>query len=124
MDSNNVSVLSINRQKITQSGNALIFNGCVINDLNSHSFSLSQASKLAQQIQQAISGLWGFVGIDLMLSLDGAIVIDINPRLTTSYIGLKQSLGLNPIKLLLTMHKQGIIALPTLKQRQQVEISS
>ncbi|NQY27401.1 MAG: ATP-grasp domain-containing protein [Piscirickettsiaceae bacterium] len=123
IDERCVTVLSINRQMISQSGNALTFEACLINDLGSHSFSLSNAQQLAQEIHYAIPGLWGFVGVDLITNSEGTVVIDINPRLTTSYIGLSQSLALNPIELLLTMNEQGIEALPTIKQRQKVEVS-
>ncbi len=118
-----VIVLSINRQIISHSAHVLTFEACLINDLSSHSFSLSEAQQLAQKIQQAIPGLWGFVGVDLIVNTQGAVVIDINPRLTTSYIALSQSLALNPIELLLTMNEQGISALPSIKQRLQVEVS-
>ncbi len=43
---------------------------------------------------EAVAGLQGYVGVDLVLgeATDGSgdVVIEINPRLTTSYIGLRQ----------------------------------
>jgi len=47
-------------------------------------------------VAQAIPGLWGYVGIDLVDTADGPQVIEINPRLTTSYCGLASALGINP----------------------------
>ena len=35
-----------------------------------------------------VPGLKGYVGIDMVLSDDECYVIEINPRLTTSYLGL------------------------------------
>jgi predicted ATP-grasp superfamily ATP-dependent carboligase len=43
----------------------------------------------------AIPGLRGYVGVDLVLSEDSAYVIEVNPRLTTSYIGLRQVCAAN-----------------------------
>ncbi|MBL4637980.1 MAG: ATP-grasp domain-containing protein, partial [Proteobacteria bacterium] len=40
-------------------------------------------------------------GIDLVLTSSGPIVIEINPRLTTSYIGLKSTLNFNPTDFLI-----------------------
>ena len=122
MDNDDAVVLSINKQTISHMGNALSLTACTVNDLTSHAVSLSQAKDLVRHIQRTISGLWGFVGIDFILSDKGMVIIDINPRLTTSYIGLKQSLGLNPFALLLTLSEHGTAALPPISQRQRTEI--
>ena len=37
----------------------------------------------------SVAGLRGYVGVDLVLGDQGDWVIEINPRLTTSYIGLR-----------------------------------
>jgi predicted ATP-grasp superfamily ATP-dependent carboligase len=48
---------------------------------------------LGDQAVRAILGLQGYVGVDLILGKgeDGALdqVIEINPRVTTSYVGLR-----------------------------------
>lgn len=51
-----------------------------------------RARRLARRAVRAVSGLHGYVGVDLVLGPDGPRgdrVIEINPRLTTSYIGLR-----------------------------------
>ena len=48
-----------------------------------------RAIDIARRAIDAVDGLRGYVGVDLILSDDGDKVIEINPRLTTSYIGLK-----------------------------------
>ena len=48
------------------------------------------ALELASAAVNAIPGLKGYVGVDLILKGDSAQLIEINPRLTTSYIGLRQ----------------------------------
>jgi predicted ATP-grasp superfamily ATP-dependent carboligase len=53
-----------------------------------------RAVALAQKAVAAVPGLQGYVGVDLILgdAADGSedVAIEINPRLTTSYIGLRQ----------------------------------
>ncbi|HEU4402760.1 MAG TPA: ATP-grasp domain-containing protein [Candidatus Polarisedimenticolia bacterium] len=45
-------------------------------------------------------GARGYFGVDLVLAADGPWVIEINPRLTTSYVGLRRVLALNPAGLI------------------------
>lgn len=63
---------------------------------------------LARRIAAAIPGLWGYVGVDIVLAHDGPVVLEINPRLTTSYRGLRRALGINPAALVL----EGLLAPP------------
>lgn len=46
--------------------------------------------ELACSAVNAISGLRGYVGVDLVLSENYAQLLEVNPRLTTSYLGLRQ----------------------------------
>ncbi len=46
-------------------------------------------------ICQALPGLRGFVGVDLVLTATDAIVIEVNPRLTTAYLGVRSALEEN-----------------------------
>ena len=49
-----------------------------------------RAVDLAARALDGIDGLAGFVGVDLVLGDDGHdVAIEINPRMTTSYIGLR-----------------------------------
>lgn len=64
---------------------------------------------IARQIAKADKDLSGYVGIDLIMTESGPIVIEINPRLTTSYVGLRQSLSLNPAELILSIWQNGFI---------------
>jgi predicted ATP-grasp superfamily ATP-dependent carboligase len=42
-----------------------------------------------------LPGLQGYVGVDLVLTNQEAWLMEINPRLTTTYIGLRQVIQLN-----------------------------
>jgi predicted ATP-grasp superfamily ATP-dependent carboligase len=96
-------VLAINHQHLSDQLNAFSFEGCTVNGVDESIFSMEQAENIANQVHRTIKGLWGFVGIDLIVTDTDAMIVDINPRLTTSYIGLHRSLQINPAQLLLTM---------------------
>lgn len=55
-----------------------------------------EALKTAQRAVEIIGGLKGYVGVDVVLSEDGPVVMEINPRVTTSYIGLRKVAVFNP----------------------------
>ncbi|HEY8219415.1 MAG TPA: ATP-grasp domain-containing protein [Methylobacter sp.] len=50
--------------------------------------------QLIDNIAQAVPELWGYVGIDLIAN-DKIWVLEINPRLTTSFVGIHDALGIN-----------------------------
>jgi len=64
---------------------------------------------VAQNIARVDTGLWGYIGVDLIVTEAGAVVVEINPRLTTSYVGLRQSLSLNPAELILSIWQNGVV---------------
>jgi predicted ATP-grasp superfamily ATP-dependent carboligase len=50
-----------------------------------------EAYSTAEKVVKCFPGLSGYVGVDLVLANDGQpFVIDVNPRLTTSYVGLSR----------------------------------
>jgi predicted ATP-grasp superfamily ATP-dependent carboligase len=63
----------------------------------------SRYAALARAVAAAIPGLWGYVGIDFVLSASGPVVLEVNPRLTLSYAGLRAALGVNPAALVVRM---------------------
>jgi hypothetical protein len=58
-----------------------------------------------QQVAAAIPSLWGYVGVDFVLTAHGAVVLDVNPRLTAAYAGLHASTGRNPAGLVIDLLK-------------------
>lgn len=52
----------------------------------------ARAARLARRALACVPGLFGYVGVDLVLGATPAadVVIEVNPRLTTSYIGLRR----------------------------------
>jgi hypothetical protein len=55
-----------------------------------------EALMTAQTTVKSLGGLKGYVGVDMVLSSNGPVVVDVNPRLTTSYIGLRRVVNINP----------------------------
>ncbi len=93
-------VLACNRQRIEFDTSGCHLRGIIVNGLRDERLRLM---RLASDIAKAIPGLWGYVGIDFVMTPTGPIVLEVNPRLTTSYIGLGCSIGQNPAKLVLAL---------------------
>ena len=55
-----------------------------------------EALRAAQTVVEGIGGLKGYVGVDIILSNEGPVVMEVNPRLTTSYVGLRRVANFNP----------------------------
>jgi len=54
-----------------------------------------EAFTTAEKVGVSFTGLRGYVGVDLVLAEDKPFVVDVNPRLTTSYVGLSRVAGFN-----------------------------
>lgn len=96
-----VVVLSCNLQTITLHNGQLHYSGGVINGAADNWQALTD---LAQQIKAAIPDLEGYFGVDVLLDPANTqlpTIVEINPRLTTSYAYLRDALGCNPARLVL-----------------------
>lgn len=60
-----------------------------------HQTDSSAYRDLLGRLAQALPGLWGYAGIDLIDTSDQILVLEINPRLTTSFVGITNALGIN-----------------------------
>jgi len=61
--------------------------------LASRALAVARAAVLA--LARSAPGVRGYLGVDLVLGRTGATVIELNPRLTTSYLGLRRSVREN-----------------------------
>ena len=108
-------MLSCNQQKMDLQDGQFRYAGSVVNGMLEH---LNAFQELATKIVTALPGLAGFVGVDLIAHHDGDAwryaVLEINPRLTTSYVGLHQACGLNPARLILDIFYNDCLHVPTI----------
>ncbi|WGT65324.1 ATP-grasp domain-containing protein [Variovorax paradoxus] len=93
----NAEMLSINRQCISiDAHGSLSFDGVSVDALGRDDPRWQPLAALAMQVARAVPGLSGFTGIDLVWHpRHGAVVIEVNPRVTCAYVGLSAALGRN-----------------------------
>lgn len=86
-------LICCNEQRTAIVGDRFVLMGCVVNIENP---SREGYQGMVEQIAQVLPGLWGYVGIDIIETPDkGPLVLEINPRLTTSYVGIRGATGVN-----------------------------
>ncbi|MGH9258143.1 MAG: ATP-grasp domain-containing protein [Vicinamibacterales bacterium] len=81
-----------------------------------------QATEAARRTCQALPGLRGYIGVDLVLTDREAVVIEVNPRLTTAYLGVRAAVEENVADLALAACR-GVLPAP-LRVRRRVRFSS
>ena len=85
-------LICCNEQKINVEQQQFLLMACIVN------IAMEQRQvfcEIIDAIASTIPGLWGYVGIDFIMDSTGPIVLEINPRLTTSYAGINAALGIN-----------------------------
>jgi len=84
--------LTLNRQRVRRRTHRLVYDGG--NTPLAHPLR-SRAFEVAVRTCELIPGLRGFVGVDVVLTATEAVVIEVNPRLTTAYLGVRKAVGAN-----------------------------
>jgi hypothetical protein len=89
-----VRPISLNKQNLTLSkpGGTSSYDGGLVpfdDPLRQEAFAV------AAKAVESFENLKGYVGVDLVLTEKEAVVIEVNPRLTTSYVGLKHTANFN-----------------------------
>ncbi len=93
-------LLSCNLQRVAVRDNQFHFLGSTVNGIIDVDGKLVS---LARRIGAAMPGLWGYVGVDLILTANAVVVLEVNPRMTTSFAGLHTAIGCNPAQLVLDL---------------------
>jgi len=107
-------VLSCNTQEISLEDNRLRFDGCLVNGMKQH---WPTFETLANQVARLFpNGMTAYIGIDVIVNPSNTMVVEINPRLTTSYVGLERATGHNPAALILQAMTQPNFIMPTIKK--------
>jgi len=89
-------VLSCNEQFIREADSRLQWLKCNVN-----AFAREKFMSFSDRLAQALPGLRGYVGVDIVITEKQILLTEVNPRLTTSYVGLGAALGVNPAELIL-----------------------
>ncbi|MGR9073859.1 MAG: ATP-grasp domain-containing protein [Gammaproteobacteria bacterium] len=88
-----------NEQRIDRCGRGFELKGCTVNlGLDEWDY-----RGLVGRVAEAVPGLWGYAGIDLIETEKEPLILEINPRLTTSYAGIRRATGLNVAAFVLGM---------------------
>ena len=90
-------------------------------------FSLSsdeadRAIAVGRRAIAGIPGLGGWIGVDLVLG-ERDVAIEINPRLTTSYIGLRRMTQVNLAKVWLRLHRGASVG-PIVWEKEPIEFTA
>ena len=94
-------LLCCNKQLVSIKQGKFELKACQVNIIMKNRVVYQQ---LINQVAEAIPGLWGYVGIDIIQPEHGqALIVEINPRLTTSYVGIHQALGINVAETVIKM---------------------
>ena len=112
-------LLSCNQQKIMLKNDKFSYHGSILNGMVEY---WPDFEKLANQIAAAIPTLEGYIGVDVIVYKTQIEVLEINPRLTTSYVGLKQAICCNPAGLVLDLFYNDDFGLPEIS-RNMVDVS-
>ena len=113
-------LLSCNVQKVTVENGHFVYAGSV---LNGAADCWARCEAIAARVVQAIPGLAGYIGIDLLIDEEDITVLEINPRLTTSYVGLRTALQCNPARLVLDLIYNARFQLPREIRRHVVDVT-
>lgn len=96
-------LLSCNRQIVSCRGGVFTYGGGIAGGMEARRAAFEP---VAADVARAVPGLWGYVGVDLVDGAEGPIIVEINPRLTTSYVGLREALGENPAALVMRLSSE------------------
>ena len=85
-------LLTLNEQDIVLDNNNIKLRSLKVNVKNSHYLELYS---ILRNIYKSLPGLYGYVGVDIIMTRDKILVVEVNPRLTTSFTGISGTLGIN-----------------------------
>jgi predicted ATP-grasp superfamily ATP-dependent carboligase len=112
-------LLSCNRQLVTLQEGNFSYDGSIVNGMKQY---WNTCDLIAAEVAAAIPGLAGYVGIDVLIDEGRVTVLEVNPRLTTSYAGLRRAIGCNPARLVVDLFYNDNFQLPPMMARDVVEI--
>jgi len=114
-------LLSCNKQHISLNSDMFNLTGITVNGMQAY---WQRFETLARKIAKMLPDAAGYIGVDVIVDVesDKIYVVEINPRLTSSYVGLREAIGHNPVKIILESIKDSKFTMPVL-QRNVVDVS-
>ncbi len=108
-------LLSANLQHITQTSNSFKLTGLTLNGATAY---WQRFETIARKLAKAMPDALGYMGVDVIIDgeQDNIFVIDINPRLSTSYVGLREAISANPAQLILDCVLHDNFKMPTISK--------
>ena len=91
-------ILSVNKQNLSINKDNLIKLKSILVNITV-SFE-EKIYALVNKIHKSFFGLYGYIGIDIIVDDKNIFVVEINPRLTTSFVGIKYTKGINLLDLI------------------------
>ncbi|MEB0135303.1 ATP-grasp domain-containing protein [Actimicrobium sp. CCC2.4] len=117
--SSELFLLGCSEQRIAAADHRIHYLGSTVNSISDTD---GQLERLARRVVAAIPGLWGYVGIDIILTEQGPVVLAVNPRMTMCHAGLHDSIGANPAGMLVEILRSGRCSEPRRQKNRQVSI--
>lgn len=111
-------VLSCNQQILSQDDQPIL-EACLVNQAEVTEYN----EGLAVAVAKCFPGLKAYVGIDFVEVNGKAYVVDINPRLSTSYVGLRKVLHQNPAKLCIDTVMKNLMPKNVERNKDLIEVS-
>lgn len=99
------ALLSVNGQRLEHRGERVRLAALAVGAVDA----TPQHAALAQRIAAALPGLLGPVGVDFIETEDGPVVVEINPRMSTSACALRAATGLNLVAATLAAARDGTL---------------
>jgi len=86
-------LLCCNQQQVAIDNQTFNLKACLVNTSSHYEFIYLE---LIARIATTLPSLWGYIGIDFIETAEqGPLLLEINPRLTSSYIGIREATGIN-----------------------------
>jgi predicted ATP-grasp superfamily ATP-dependent carboligase len=91
-----------------------IYTGSIVNGMVEH---WQAFEEIAQQIAYALPDLSGYVGVDVIVNDQTIWLLEINPRLTSSYPALAEATDCNPAQLVIDLICKNDFKMPTITRK-------
>lgn len=115
-------LLSCNQQHIEYDSGQFKLKGITVNGMLPY---WQRFETIARKIAKMLPDALGYIGVDVIVNTENnkIYVLEINPRLTTSYVGLYEALDCNPAKLILDCVLNDQFEGPNFLMKNQVKVS-